>query len=135
MINTAVVRTANFLITRAHKPWAWGEWDCNLFVTEYLDHLDGGCRSDSIRGQYKDLRSAIRFQKTIPTAPEWVALQGYEIITTSELRDRDIVLEPAAGYWHAGLVFGGDIWSVEIDRGTVLKPIEAREYMLGRRHG
>lgn len=130
-----VLRTANFLVTRAARPWAWGEWDCNLFITEYLDHLDGGNRSDDIRHKYKDLRSAIRFQKTIPSAPEWIALQGYEIITTSELQDYDIVLEPASGYWHAGLVFNEQIWSVEIDRGTVIRPREAREYMIGRQHG
>jgi len=135
LINQHVLRTANFLVTRSDRSWAWGEWDCNLFITDYLDHLDSGNRSEYIRGKYSTLKEAIRFQKTIPTAPEWVALQGYEIITTSALEDYDIVLEPESGYWHAGLVFGGSIWSVEIDRGTVIRPIEAREYTLGRQHG
>lgn len=135
MINQRVLRTANFLVTRSATPWAWGEWDCNLFITDYLDHLDSGTRSEYIRHKYTDLRSAIRFQKTIPSAPEWIALQGYGIITSSELQDYDIVLEPESGYWHAGLVFGGSIWSVEIDRGTVIRPIEATEYTLGRQHG
>jgi hypothetical protein len=135
LINQRVLRTANFLVTRSATPWAWGEWDCNLFITDYLDHLDSGTRSEYIRHKYTDLRSAIRFQKTIPSAPEWIALQGYGIITSSELQDYDIVLEPESGYWHAGLVFGGSIWSVEIDRGTVIRPIEATEYTLGRQHG
>lgn len=104
-------------------------------IAQYLDHLDGGRRSQAICGKYKDLRGAIRFQRLFEPAPEWIRLQGYEIITSNKPQDYDIVLEPAKGYWHAGLVFGGDIWSVEIDRGTVLKPIEARDYMLGRRHG
>lgn len=104
-------------------------------IAQYLDHLDGGRRSEAICGKYTDLRGALRFQQTIEPAPEWIRLQGYEIITSSEPQDFDIVLEPCKGYWHAGLVFGGDIWSVEIDRGTVLRPIEARDYMLGRRHG
>ena len=135
LINQLLLKTANFLVTRAERPWAWGEWDCNLFITEYLDHLDGGNRSDFIRHKYKDLRSAIRFQQSIPSAPEWVSLQGREIITSSELRDYDIVLEPDSGFWQAGLVFTGHIWSVEIDRGTVMRPREAREYTLGRQHG
>jgi len=135
LINQVLLKTANFLVTRAARPWAWGEWDCNLFITEYLDHLDGGRRSEYIRGKYSTLKEAIRFQKTIPSAPEWVSLQGYGIITTSALEDYDIVLEQESGYWHAGLVFNGHIWSVEIDRGTVMKPIEAQEYTLGRQHG
>jgi len=135
LINQKAIRTANFLIKSAGKKWAWGNWDCNLFIADYLDHMDGGTRSEYIRGKYKNLRTAVKFQKSIPSAPEWVALQGYQIITSSKLEDYDIVLEPSKGYWHAGLVFGGDIWSVEIDRETVIKPIEAREYMLGRRHG
>ena len=130
-----VLRTANFLVTRAATPWAWGNWDCNLFITDYLDHLDGGNRSSEIRGKYSTAKEAVRFQRSISSAPDWVASQGYEIITTSELKDYDIVLEPERGYWHAGLVFGGRIWSVEIDRGTVIRPIEAKEYTLGRQHG
>lgn len=135
LINQVLLRTANFLVTRANKSWAWGEWDCNLFITEYLDHLDGGNRSSNIRNKYHDVRSAIRFQKTIPSAPDWIAQQGHRIITTSELQNYDIVLEPELGYWHAGLVFNKQIWSVEIDRGTVVRPIKAQEYMIGRQHG
>jgi len=97
--------------------------------------MDGGSRSELIQHKYKNLRTAVRFQKSIPTAPEWVALQGYEIITTSAVKDYDIVLEPAAGYWSAGLAFDKNIWSVEIDRGTVIQPIEAQTYMVGRQNG
>lgn len=135
LINQQAIRTVNFLITHAGKPWTWGTWDCNLFITKYLDHMDGQNRTEYILHKYKDLRSAVRFQKSIPSAPEWVSLQGYEIITTSAVQDYDIVLEPEAGYWQAGLVFDKNIWSVEIDRGTVIRPIEAQTYMVGRRHG
>jgi hypothetical protein len=135
LINTQILRTANFLITHASLPWSWGKWDCNTFIALYLDHLDGGCRSLAICDQYKDLKTALRFQREFTPAPDWLVLQGMKIINTKDVCDLDIILEPHQGYWHAGLVFGGDIWSVEQDRGTVIRPIEAQEYMLGRRHG
>lgn len=135
LINQRAIKTVNFLITHAGLPWTWGTWDCNLFITQYLDHMDGQNRTEYILNKYKDLRSAVRFQKTIPTAPEWIALQGCEIITTSAVIDYDIVLEPESGYWQAGLVFDKNIWSVEIDRGTVIRPIEVKKYMVGRQNG
>lgn len=128
------LKAANYIVTHARKPFEWGNWDCNLFVVDFLDHLDGGNRSQQIRNNYNTKLGAVRFQKNYTPAPKWIESQGYKLMVAVP-KDFDIVLEQHKHYWTASIAFGGDLWSVTEDVGMTLRPIGSEAYYLGRRNG
>jgi hypothetical protein len=127
--------TANFLVISKDRPFSWGDWDCNLFIVDLLDHIDAGMpwRSQSIRGKYDTRFGAAKFQYYYTPAPDWLEKNGYEIVlkTPEEFQDQDIVLEKKKRYWTASLRFGGYLWSVVEDKGLMMTTIEPGEYQVG----
>ena len=129
-----LLRAGNFLVTRARKEWAWGEWDCNIFVAEFLDHVYGGNRTQDIKSKYNSQRSAIRFQQSYTPAPKWIEEQGFTLMVARPM-DMDIILEERGKYWTASIAYGGELWSVTESVGMTLQPIGDSAYYLGRRYG
>lgn len=131
------LRTANFIVTNAHRPFVRGQWDCNLFITDLLDHLDGGNRSEDIRGKYHDKRTAIKFQSKYTPAPDFIAANGFTLVEkdSTEFKDHDIILAPCGKYWTASLYFGGATWSVIEDQGMMMNTVEPGTYLVGEYNG
>lgn len=128
------LRVANFLQLNAHRPFCWGEWDCNLFIVDLLDHVDGDLprRSRAIRGKYHNRLGAARFQYNYTPAPEWLEQQGYNIITSAEFREHDIILEPKRRFWSANYYFAGRTWAVIEDRALMINVVEPGQHMIAR---
>ena len=131
------LRTLNFLVTRGDRPFAWGQWDCNLFITDLLDHLDGGHRSEAIKGKYDSLRSALRFQNKYTPAPEFLKINGFVVKqkSTDLLQDHDIVLVETQGYWSTRLVFNGRLWTVVEDAAMMIFEQEPGTVLVGEYNG
>jgi len=131
------LRTANFLVTRGSKPFKWGEWDCNLFITDWLDHIDGGNRSSEIRGKYADRKNALRFQNKYISAPEFLKNNGFSVREkpSSEFKEFDVVLVPWNSYWSARLFFQGKCWSVIEDQSMMVFDMEPGVYLVGEYNG
>ena len=127
--------TANFLVLSRSREFKWGEWDCNLFIVDLLDHLDAGMpwRSQSIRGKYDTGFAAAKFQHHYTPAPDWLEQNEYKIVikTDQEFADQDIILEKKKRYWTASLFFGGHLWSVVEDKGLMMTTIEPGAYQVG----
>jgi hypothetical protein len=125
------------LVTRSERPFEWGQWDCNLFITDLLDHLDGGNRSAEIRGKYNTLRSALKFQNKYTPAPEFLMINGFDVKKKSqtEFKDHDIVLVETKGYWSARLFFNGFLWSVVEDHAMMIFEMEPGNYLVGEYNG
>lgn len=127
--------TANFLVLNRDRKFEWGDWDCNLFIVDLIDHLDAGMpwRSLSIRGKYDTRLGACRFQHYYTPAPEWLEQNGYEIVsrTVDEFQEQDIVLEPKKRFWTASLVFSKKYWSVVEGQGLMMTTIEPGTYQVG----
>lgn len=129
------LRIANFLTTNSQRPFVWGDWDCNLFIVDLLDHLDAGMpwRSQSIRGKYDTHFTAAKFQHRFTPAPVWLEQQGYEIVERSsdDFQEQDIILEPKKRFWSASLFFAGKTWAVIEDKGLMMNVIEPGTYRVG----
>lgn len=134
MILSRGLRTANFLQLNAARPFAWGDWDCNLFIVDLLDHIDAGMpwRSQAIRGKYDSGFGAARFQYFFTPAPKWLEQQGYEIVRTEQFQEHDIILEARKRYWSANLFFAGHTWAVIENRGLMRDVIEPGTYTIAR---
>lgn len=128
------VRTANFLQLNAARPFSWGDWDCNLFVADLLDHIDAGMpwRSQAIRGKYSSRLGAARFQYHYTPAPEWLERQGFKIMKTSRFEPHDIILEPKKRFWSASLFFAGTTWAVIEDSALMTNVVEPGEHWVAR---
>lgn len=116
------------------RPFEWGDWDCNLFVVDLLDHIDADLpwRSQAIRGKYDSRLGACRFQYHYTPAPRWLEQQGYELIKTHRVIEHDIVLEPKRRFWTASLFFGQQLWSVVEDQKLNAVQLEPGEHMIAR---
>lgn len=128
--------TANFLVLNRSREFKWGDWDCNLFIVDLLDHLDASgmpWRSQAIRGKYDTGFGAAKFQHYYTPAPDWLEQNEYKIRikTDQEFEDQDIILEKKKRYWTASLFFGGHLWSVVEDKGLMMTTIEPGAYQVG----
>lgn len=134
MLLSRSLKTANFLQLNAARPFAWGDWDCNLFIVDLLDHIDAGMpwRSQAIRGKYDSGFGAARFQYFFTPAPKWLEQQGYEIISSDQFQQHDIILETKKRYWSANLFFAGHTWAVIENQGLMRDVIEPGTYTIAR---
>ena len=139
MILARSIKTANFINLNAQRPFAWGDWDCNLFVADLLDHIDADMpwRSQAIRGKYSSRLGAARFQYNYTPAPTWLEQQGFVLTTkhSRDFREHDIILEPKKRYWTASLYFAGRTWSVVEEQGLAMNTVESGTYMVGEFNG
>jgi hypothetical protein len=128
------IRTANFLQINAARPFQWGEWDCNLFIADLLDHIDSDMpwRSLAIRGKYDSRLGACRFQHRYTSAPEWLEQQGYRLGETDQFQPHDIILEPKKRFWAASLYFAGHTWSVIEDRALMMNVVNPGKHTVAR---
>lgn len=132
------LRTANFLLINQTRLFAWGTWDCNIFVAELLDHVHDqpGSRVQHIQGKYTTRLGAARFQAAYTAAPVWLAQQGYHVATRQQAQDHDIVLVAQGPYWHASLMYAGIAWTVLEGSGLAATNLTSDDYLIARKqHG
>ena len=133
------VRTANFLMINSRREFAWGDWDCNLFVTDLLDHIDvaGPSRSSAIRGKYHTRLGAGRFQLNYTPAPEFLTSNGFSMVQkdSTQFCENDIILETKKRYWAASLFFAGRTWTVIEQKALMMNVIEPGSYRVAEYHG
>lgn len=121
------------------RPFAWGEWDCNLFLIELLDVLwpTEEPRVNQIRGKYNSRLGAAKFQRTFTPAPKFFQEQGLELLScdSSDFRELDIIFKPEQAYWSMSLYFAGQTWAVIEDRTMMVNVVEPGEYLIARSNG
>lgn len=119
MLLAGTLRLANFITVNSHKPFKWGDWDCNTFVALAIDALNGTNRCMSeIHGKYHDERSAIRFYRDYIRADHYLEQMGWEVVN-DQLNNTDILLCDQGIYTAAHIVFANKIWSCHKDHGLV----------------
>lgn len=133
------LQTANFINKNMHRPFAWGEWDCNLCMIDLLDILYPVevPRSASIRGKYNSRKTAIRFQKNYISAPELFEQAGLELmeVDSSDFKNMDIIFRPTGSYWTMSAQFAGRTWGVVEDAGMMVNIVEPGQYLIARNNG
>lgn len=133
------IKTANFLMLNRSREFAWGDWDCNLFVVDLLDHIDADMpwRSQAIRGKYHTRLGACRFQHAYTPAPEFLQRNGFVIVQkdSTQFCENDIILETKKRFWAASLFFAGRTWTVIEEKALMMNVIEPGSYQVAEYHG
>lgn len=130
------LRTANFITRNASRKFAWGDWDCNLFLIDLLDTLYplDQPRALQIRGKYNTRLGAIRFQRNFTPAPEFFRQQGLELleVDSSDFKEHDIIFENERCFWHMSLFFAKQTWAVMENHTMLVNVIEPGRYLIAR---
>jgi len=133
------LHTANFINLNINRKFAWGDWDCNLFLIDLLDHLYpvDEPRSLAVRGKYSSQLGAAKFQRNFTPAPEFFRQQGLELLEVSsqDFRELDIIFRPEQRFWHMSLYFAKRTWAVIEGQGLMVNVVEPGQYLIARKHG
>jgi hypothetical protein len=104
---------AQYLSEIRFKKYSLGEFDCVLFVADWIDRLTGGNWTKDIKGKYASKRDMLRFAKKYSLEEFEVNNPEYKEISRNEL--------PAAGdiWWYYNkthytgfIIFQGFAWCV-----------------------
>lgn len=121
------------------RPFAWGDWDCNLFAIDLLDILRPAAepRAQDIRGKYNSRLAAARFQRGYISAPQLFESSGLTLmqVNDKDFRDLDVIFEPTGPYWTMSIRFAGQTWGVREDRGMMVNVVLPGQYLIARNNG
>jgi hypothetical protein len=115
-----------YLAELRHKPYQYGELDCNLFFIDWVDKVTNSNWAADIRGKYSDARSAYRFAKNYTSAPDLLALSGYTQVS-GQHRSGDILLHQEQHHWTGWIVLMGVAYTVLPESGVVQTKIDRIE--------
>lgn len=83
---------SSFLIRHQHTPFAYGRWDCCLFVCDAIEIMTGVDIAAPFRGAYSSQKTARAFG-TVESIAEWRALaHGMPETPLARARRGDMVL-------------------------------------------
>lgn len=82
----------SYLVEASTKQFQWGQWDCNLFMTKWVDRLLEVNSSDEIQSKYTTALGAARFYKNYMTVPQYLAKWQHKP-ATGPARTGDFILE------------------------------------------
>lgn len=118
---------ALFLAELTHKQHKWGEFDCSLWVADWVDRLTGTNWAQGIRDHYHDEKSAFKFARTLnpqkmmvgEDADKW-KVPGYKEIDKDEMPlTGDIWWQDDKTHYGGIIIFNGLGYSVTIDDGLI----------------
>ena len=110
---------ALFLAGFTHKKHKWGEFDCSLWVAEWVDRLTGTLWAKDIRGRYNNERSAFKFARTLKPL-EMMIESGYTEIGKDEMPlTGDVWWQDDRTHYGGIIIFNGLAWSVTIENGLI----------------
>jgi hypothetical protein len=82
----------SYLVQADTQKFDWGTWDCNLFLSRWIDQVYSVNSSDEIQGKYRTARGAAKFYKNYMTVPEYLKSWQYRPVS-GEMMTGDILLE------------------------------------------
>jgi hypothetical protein len=122
-----------YLADLRHKPYQYGELDCNLFIVDWVDKITNSNWAADIRGKYSDAKSAYRFAKNYTPAPEWLALAGYTQVS-GQYRSGDIISHQEPHHWSGWLVLMGIAYTMLPESGVVQVKIDKIDRVENAQH-
>jgi hypothetical protein len=112
----------SYLFEAEQQMFDWGLWDCNTFVSRWVDKLHGAKSSDEIIGKYSTALQAARFYKRYIPYSEYLGRWGYEK-TLDTWQSGDIVIEPNKLWASAHIVYGNYIYSMHPKQDLIRAPL------------
>jgi len=123
MIAKEQLLLAQYLSEIKFTKWGRGQFDCCLFVADWIDRLTGTNWAQGIRGHYYDEKTAFKFARTLnpqkmmvgEDADKW-KVPGFKEISADELPlTGDIWWYDERTHYTGIIIFEGLAWTVTKD--------------------
>ena len=111
-----------YMLQAEQATFAWGVWDCNTFVTRWIDTLHGAKSSNEVVGKYSTALSAARFYKRYITYNEYLGRWGYGV-TNQPWQSGDIVIQPNKTWASAHIICGDHLYSMHPEQNLIKVPL------------
>lgn len=111
----------SYLMQAARAQFAWGQWDCNTFVSRWIDYSQGVNSSQDIVGKYSTALSAARFYRRYITYDQYLSRWGYS--QASGYQTGDIVIDPTTLWAAAHIVCGDSLYSMDPKQNLIKVPL------------
>lgn len=126
-------RFAELIESARDREWAWGTWDCCMFVCAAIQALTGKSCADAFAGRYRDRdgAEAILAERggLLALAEEVAAKEGFAGISVTMARRGDVVLSSLLGRHTFGVCVGDSVAYVEAAKGLLLVPITSHVHV------
>jgi hypothetical protein len=116
-MESRILKIAQFIASKRHKPFVWGKNDCHTFVLELNDILYNENSVDTIYEKYNNIKGCYRLAKTID-AVEYMQSLGYE--SAKQIMNGDVILVKHKQGYYSHVALDGNLYSMEPDRGLVV---------------
>lgn len=112
----------SYLMQAARAEFAWGQWDCNTFISRWIDYSQGENSSDEIVGKYSTALQAARFYKRYITYDTYLKRWGYHL-ANGDYQTGDVVIDPTNLWAAAHIVYGDSLYSMDPKKNLIKVPL------------
>lgn len=112
-----------YLFEAEQKKFAWGQWDCNLFLSNWIDRLMGVNSTGEIASKYSTALGAARFYKNYLTVPEYLSAWQHKP-AQGPAQTGDILLEHDRLWIVPYIVFNNQAYTIHHELNLVQAKVE-----------
>ena len=110
------LKLAKYLAEYRHKPFVYGDYDCNIFASEWVDQVKNTQITAGIRGQYSTVREMLRFAKVKKIKKE-LEKAGYNPVNDNPTTGDILIRKDRSGFYHSAIVMHGFAYTMDKDQG------------------
>lgn len=107
---------AKFISEYRHKPFVYGDYDCNIFTSEWVDRVKDTDITSGIRGQYSSVKEMLRFAKVKKIKKE-LEKAGYNPVEDEPTTGDILIRKDKSGFYHSAIVMYGFAYTMDKDQG------------------
>ena len=111
-----ILKTAQFLASKKHSKFQWGENDCHTLVLELNDLLYKENSLSAIYKKYNSIKGCFSLAKTLD-AQKYMNSLGYKLC--NNITHNDVVLVKHKHGYYSHVALCGMLYSMDPDRGLV----------------
>ena len=112
-----------FISEYRHKKFAYGQTDCNIFASEWVDRVKNTDITSSIVGNYDSVRGMLRFSKVKKIKKE-LEKAGYSQVKDTPVTGDILIRKDPAGFYHSAIVMHGCAYTMDKDKDLVKAQIQ-----------
>ncbi len=110
------LKLAHFISEYRHKPFVYGDYDCNIFTSEWVDRVKDTDITSGIRGQYSSVREMLRFAKVKKIKKE-LEKAGYNPVDDTPTTGDILIRKDRSGFYHSAIVMHGFAYTMDQECG------------------
>lgn len=113
--NNINIQLGKFIATHRHTPFEYGQNDCNVFISKWVDTVKDTDITNTIVGNYNNVRGMLRFSKVKKIKKE-LEKAGYSQVKDSPTTGDILIRKDPAGFYHSAIVMHGFAYTMDKDK-------------------